>query len=363
MKKFIGIIIVLTFMAIAIIVAMKFLHPHAKPESPSSTSLSLDSLIQVGTPQQRDFTKTCRWFGKVESREKVDVVVLKTSWIDSVNVSDEMFVKKGTPLFTLNDPMIDSRLVAIKKKIVFLQEQVTFYEHKITTEKDSVSQAIPSKKELVVVEDSLVSLRTELKSAKEEKHFLQDAIYIRATTDGVFTNRKVSEGQIVEKGDKLAEIISIKRLRVVATLFPPKNIKLKKKRVIIYLTNGESISGTVVKELPQRTAEGAIVVWIEGPEVNNRLRPGQTVNGKLILSLHKKMLTVPQSAIVKDEQERTYVFLKELGGFHKQPVKTGIVSDGWVESLSGVMEKDTVVIRGAYELFYQDFNKIYKAAD
>jgi len=363
LKKFIETIVILTIVAVTIIVTIKLLHTQVKREDKLSASLPLDSLIQVGTPQQRDFTETCHWFGRVESIRKVDVVALKTVRIDSVNAGDEMFVKKGTPLFTLKDPMIDSRLATVKKKEVFWQKQITLYERKINIMKDSVIQEPPSQKELVAAEDSLVSLRTELESAKEEIRFLQDAVHVFATADGVFTHRKVSVGQVVGKGDKLGEIISVKHLRVVATLFPSKDTELEGKQVIIDISNDGSLSGIVVKELPQRTAEGATVVWIEGPEVDKSLRPGQIVNGELILSLHKKALAIPQSAIVKDNKERTYVFLKEPGGFHKQPVRTGIVSDGWVESVSGIVEKDTVVIRGAYELFFRDFNKIYKVTD
>jgi len=209
----------------------------------------------------------------------------------------------------------------------------------------------------------LASLKAELESAGQETERLQDAIHVRATIAGVFTNRKVSAGQEVQKGDDLAEIISLNHIYIAATLFPQKGAELQGKPAIINPAEGSSISGTITCVLPQRTAEGAIAVLIEGPDLAPTLRLGQTVTGTIVLSVHKKVFAIPEDAIVRDEKERAYVFLKNSSGYRRQPIKTGIVSNGWVEIISGLTEENEVVVRGAYELFYKDFNKIYKAAD
>lgn len=363
MKISAKIIAALFVLVVVIIIAIQSSASQPEHIRQTSASLTANSLIEISVPRRQDFTETCQWFGKVENTEKIDVIVLKSGWVDSVDVGDEMFVSKGTRLFTLSDPMIDSRLEAVKKKVISLQEGILLSERRINTRKDSVSLEPSNQKGLVVAQDSLFDLQTELESAEQEMHFLQDAVHIRATADGVFTNRQVSAGQVVEKGDKLAEIVSVKHFRVVATLFPSKNTELEGKQAIIDLAEGNSISGIIVKQLQQRTTEGATIVWIESPEVDHRLRPGETVNGELILSKHKGVLSIPQSAVVQDEEGRAYVFLRNSEGFHKQPIKTGLVTGGWIEIISGIMEKDTVVIQGAYELFYRDFNKIYKVKD
>ena len=85
--------------------------------------------------------------------------------------------------------------------------------------------------------------------------------------------------------------------------------------------------------------------------------------GTIILAAHENALAVPQAAVVRDEEERAYVFLQNRSGYRRQPVKTGIVASGWIEITSGLKAGDEVVVQGAYELLYQDFNKIYKVAD
>jgi len=246
------------------------------------------------------------------------------------------------------------------------------FAHLITRCRDAVSYDFQNFKACSFVsEHSLIEqfdtdsgyLQVELESARQEMQFLEDAAHIRATRSGVFSNRTISAGQNVEKNDNLAEVISVKNLRVTATLFPRHETKLVGKRATINLPEGGSISGTVVKEFPQRTSEAATIVRIEGRDLNRYMKPGDTVNGNIVLLLHKAVLSVPQSAIIRDEKEKTYVFLKRSGNFTKHPVKTGIKSDSWIEVLSGLKEKDEIVVQGAYELFYRNFNKIYKALD
>jgi len=329
----------------------------------SAAVLPRPDIFKTDVPRRQNFTETCRWFGKVESKEKIDIIMMKTSWIASVNTEDGIAVKKGTLLFTLNDPLIAGRLEIVRKKVFDLQQEATLGEQEVSTGKKAVTRKRPENERRISGKDSLARLRAGLESGKQEILFLQDALYVRATAAGVFTNRKVSVGQMVRKGDKLAEIISVKHLRVIATLFPLKDIGLEGKKAIIDVPNGGSISATVVKEFPRRTAEGATIVWIEAPDLGRVFRPGETVSGRITLSLHKRALAVPQGAVVRDEKEQAYVFLKDSSGYRRKPVKTGIVSDDWVEIVAGLKEGDELVVRGAYELFYRNFNKIYKVAD
>ena len=280
-----------------------------------------------------------------------------------MDADDEMPVKKGKLLFTLGGPSIDTHLIVLREKIALLKKRVTLAENMAAAKRKAVTQKLARQEELVSAEDALALLQVELESARQEMQFLEDAAHIRATRSGAFSNRTISAGQNVEKNDNLAEVISVKNLRVTATLFPRHETKLVGKRATINLPEGGSISGTVVKEFPQRTSEAATIVRIEGRDLNRYMKPGDTVNGNIVLLLHKAVLSVPQSAIIRDEKEKTYVFLKRSGNFTKHPVKTGIKSDSWIEVLSGLKEKDEIVVQGAYELFYRNFNKIYKALD
>jgi multidrug efflux pump subunit AcrA (membrane-fusion protein) len=183
---------------------------------------------------------------------------------------------------------------------------------------------------------------------------------------GISTNLRVSVSQDVEKGAHLADIISPTDLRIVSSLFPPANISLKGKTAIIDSASGQTITGTVVKALPQPTIAGVTYiwkVWIEGDAINRQMKLGETAQGEIPLRVRRNVLALPAGAVVRNEHEQPLVFLIVPGGYRKQPVKTGLTSEGWVEVVSGISEGAEVVVQGAYELFYKDFSKIYKAED
>lgn len=362
-RKMAGLFIVSAVLAA---VALVGLHSRSAPndKAPGAKVLPRPDIIGTATPQRRDFAETCHWFGKVESRDKTRIIALETGRIVSIIARDGMSVAKGELLFTIGGPLIDSRREALRGKLAAFQERIAIAERMVKIKRDAVSRQFAKHEELASAEDAFARLKAELESARQEVQRLQDAARLCATVAGVFTNRKVSIGQEVQKGDDLAEIISQNHIYIAAALFPKSGeIELEKKRAVINLPGGNSIQGTIYSALPQRTPEGASVVWIKGPDLALSLRPNQTVTGTVVVSVHKRVLAIPQNAITRDEQERAYVFLKYSSGYRKEPVKTGIISDGWVEIISGLKEGDVVVIRGAYELLYRRFNKMYKAAD
>jgi len=263
------------------------------------------ALVKTGHPERRNFTLCCRWFGRVESKRAVKVIAPEAGRVVSFEARDGAIAQKGEALFSLLGPMTESRLKT-------RQQRVT------------------------------------------------------SPATGIFTNRRVNIGQDVEKGTHLADIISPTDLRIVASFSPPADIPLEGRTATINSTNGKTIPGIVVKVIPQRTITGVIfvwIVWIEGDVINRQMKLGETASGKIALRVRRNVLALPAEAVVRDEHEQPFVFLIVPDGYRKQPVKTGLTSEGWVEVVAGIPEGAEVVVQGAYELFYRDFSKIYKVAD
>ena len=362
-RKRAGSLIIVAILA-AIIVAALHQGPAPADKAPGADVLPESDILGIARPQRRDFAETCHWFGKVESRKKDRVIAMETGRIAAIAAGDGMLVAEGTRLFIIGGPLIDSRLDALCEKTSALNERVELAEETVNIKRKALSQHFARHDELASAEDRLARLKAEMECASQELLRLREASCVRATVGGVFTNRRVSAGQEVQMGDELAEIISRDDVYIAATLFPGEgDLELEEKRMVIDLPTGKSTEGTVISVLPERTAEGATVVWIEGHDLASTLRPGETVSGTAVLSVHERALAIPQDAVVQDEEGRSFVFIKDSTGYRRQRVKTGIVSDGWVEIMSGVGEGDEIVVRGAYELFYRDFNKVYRVAD
>lgn len=349
---------------LAVIVATVWLSS-SRPDQVSRNQPAVNQadIIKTGRPQRHDFLLTCHWFGKVKSQKGVKIITPKQGVIVSVNAPDETPVKKGSCLFTLGGPQIDSTLAILQKKAEFLKARLSLAEENAASRYKALIEKLGRKEELNASRDAVARLRSELEAVKQEHQALQHAIYIRSPIDGVFTRRSVNPGQMVAKGTQLAEVIDPKQIRIVAYLFPPPGCRLQGRSATIHTLNGNSGSGIVIREVLQRTLEGATVVWIEGNNLDRYLRPGETVAGEIVLSIHKRTLAVPKSAVVCDDREREFIFVKEPHGYTKRPVKTGILSEGLIEIVSGIKEWDEVVVQGAYELFYQNFNEVYKVKD
>lgn len=329
----------------------------------NSTAVPPFNFIKTSLPQCKDFDLYAHFTGKAESKNLVTITALEAGTISSVDAADESEVKRGTLLFTIGGARVNASLAGIEQKIESLKQQEALAKTAVSRKQLAVEQKINSLDELDKAKTALMLLDTQLKEAIQQLQLLNDAIHIRAPVSGVFTQRRVSAGQEVGKMTVLGKIIVPGDIRVVATLFPPENAQIQGQTATIHTVNGQVLSAVVSGMLPQQTLAGGTVAWIEGDDINQRLKPGEIVNGDILLATHKKALALPEKAIVRDEQEKTYVFLKQGEGYTKQQVQTGLSSDGWVEILSGLTEADEVVIEGAYELYYRDFNKVYKVTD
>ncbi len=237
-------------------------------------------------------------------------------------------------------------------------------------------------------ENKILILENQLKSTKQMQRQMKTFICVRSDCNGIFTGYHLYKGKQVQKNDKLAEIISRQNLYIKASLFlQKKGTKLKGKKAFINTPDnmtgklseynqplGKSVVlGIITNVMPQRTASGADIIWIK---INNSefiFKPEQLVSGEILLSVHKKALAIPETAIVMDKHGNSCVFVKKtkkqlqskpyFSIYHKQYVKTGIISNGWIEIPYGIKKSDQIVVQGAYEIFYYNFNKIYKVAD
>lgn len=310
-----------------------------------------------------DFPLTAHWVGRAENVETVGTTAMEAGRIISVDAEDGVEVRKGSLLFTLGGTEIDNRKEIVSGNIASLERRVKLAKKLVDRKWQAVERKISSRDELNAAENTLAALQAELKSNILELRRIRTLVFVRAPITGIFMRRRVSVGQEVEKGEELARLIAPDRMRIVAVLYAPDRVQPAGMETILRNSDGRELSGLVIRVLPERTPAGGAILWIEGEEINRLLKPGEVVSGDILLSTHAGVLAVPESAIVYDQNETPYVFFKGAGGYKRQQVKTGLVSDGWVEIVSGVNEGDSVVVQGAYELFYRDFSKLYKVAD
>ena len=321
-----------------------------------SVQAELDG-IRWAKPQRQDFAETVRWYGVAVNRNQAEVVALGAGQVESIVAKEGESVEKGDLLLTVGGELIDSRKAVLDARVSALEQRVGQNQKMIAMQRKAVEQKLAKYATLATAENEGARLGAELESARQELKQLDSIREVRASVAGVFADRRVAVGQWVQSGDVLGEILPDTPVLVRATLFPKVGTQLKGKEVTIERLG----KGSIVRVLPQVTAEGATMVWIETEK--SGLKPGQIVSGSVLLAEHRQALAVPSGTVVYDDAGQAYLFLKTSGGYEKRAVETGLVSKDWIEIASGLSPSDAVVVQGAYELFHSNFNQLYKVVD
>ena len=329
----------------------------------SDSSSIPESLISTAYPAKRTFTLQVHWVGTVESRASIELTALVAGRVEAIDAEDQRPVKMGQSVIRLGGPQIEDTRAGLTAQVESLETRVQLARETLVRLEENLKTRLATKDQVAAAQETKVRLETQLRDARLKLKTLNLQSRITASIKGTFTNRRVSVGQDVAAGQVVGEVIDTGRLRVKASLFPPRGLKLQGREAAIRLNGSQTLTGIVRKVLPRASSTGAVTVWIEGRQIDAQLRPGQTVGGEIVAQSRSGVLAVPESAIVYDPRDHPFLFVGKHGSYERLGIQTGIAQDGWIEVLSGLKEDQLVVVRGAYELFYRKFNEQFKVQD
>lgn len=109
--------------------------------------------------------------------------------------------------------------------------------------------------------------------------------------------------------------------------------------------------GKVTKIAPMGVQKDNVTTFEVRVSINNpggELKANMTANAEILLDEHKGVLTVPESAIVYDNQRNASVQVpdrRQKDGYRKVPVKVGLSNGSVTEIVSGLKEGDQVVLQ------------------
>lgn len=113
----------------------------------------------------------------------------------------------------------------------------------------------------------------------------------------------------------------------------------------------KTFNGKVTKIAPLGVEKDNVTTFEVRVSIDNptgELKANMTANAEILITEHKNALTVPEQAIVYDNQKNAFAFIpdpKEKDGQRKVPVKAGISNGSKTEILDGLKEGDTVVLQ------------------
>jgi membrane fusion protein (multidrug efflux system) len=366
LKQWITVVLaMLTGGAIGVGLTYRYLNKNLEPSErlPTKPGLVAAPLIVTSQPVKRGFSRRVPWIGTAESQGMVRLMALVAGRVEAIEAKDQMPIQGGVMVAQLGGPQVQTQRDQLEASVESLKSQLDLARQTVERLEQSLKVQLATKDQVAAAQDAQTKLVTQLSDARLAMESFEKRTQIVAPVAGVFTNRRVSPGQTVSAGDVVGEIIDPDHLRVVASLFPPQGVAIEGIEATVHLEENQVLSGIVRCVLPQASGTGAALIWIEGPQIDQRLHPGQTVSGEVVAEVTPLALAVPDSAIVYDARERPSVFVRRDGTYERRSVQLGLTQDGWAEVLSGLKEGESVVTQGAYELFYREFTQQFKAGD
>jgi len=198
-----------------------------------------------------------------------------------------------------------------------------------------------------MTEDELYNPPTEHSDA------VGSTIHMHSPISGVITAWDVSLGQKVNSSTQLFEIINLETVWLEADIFEKDLSKIKigqKIKVRVSAYQDDMFVGKIFyigNTLNRDTKTTKILVEISN--LSQKLKPGMFASTSIVVGEKKNALVIPREAVLEDEHLQV-VFVKEPEGYHRHVITPGIISDEYIEILSGLRRGAVVVTKGNFQL-------------
>ena len=342
--------------------------------------------------------------GKITPITQVEVKSKASGIVEKLYVDINNVVRKGQPLAQLDQQEISDQVAAQRAQLAAAQANVTNFEAAL--EQDKVNAAAPdlpmykvtldrnsemvkeglvpqqnldnanrdylaaltkrdsSKAQIGVDNAKLKQARAQVSQSEASLNQLEEQLgytTIVAPMDGVVLSRDV------EIGDAVSSILVLgSTATLVMTVGDTTEVYVKGKvdeadiahvymgqpaRIKVESFRDRYFQGKVTKISPMGVEKDNVTTFEVRVSINNpggELKAQMTANAEILLDEHKNVLTVPENAVIYDNQKNTTVEIpdkKQKEGKRKIPVKVGLSNGSVTEIVSGLKEGDQVVLQ------------------
>ena len=209
------------------------------------------------------------------------------------------------------------------------------------------------------IEQAKAALSQSNASVRLAQQALSDST-IRSPIDGIVQERKVEPGmQVVTAKADVMRIVSLKNLYFDAVLSETQYSRIRPSQPVTVSINalpGRTFQGTVYRIFPVASAARSFTARIVVRDEGQALRPQMFATGTIVVATHPNAIVVSRDAVLEQADNAGHVMLALDGKAKRRDVKTGIVSGGKLEIVSGLSVGDKVITTGQGQL--QDGDKI-----
>lgn len=317
--------------------------PTPATSSPSSAALPVQTLHL----QRRDLARTLTLPGNVSPWLQATLYAKVPGYLKSMGADKGDVVKKGQLLAVLDAPEVEQLFQQADadyriKQVTFERLRNVWRENPDVIAKQDVDLAEAAAKATKYLRDSRRSMLEYTK--------------VFAPFDGTITARFADPGAFIPAATgsatqsiPLFTVMDLDTIRIYVSV--PQETALWANQGIPAVLTARELPGQEFLGAITRTTTAldpstrTLLVEIDLPNPNHRLRPGMFVTAKLILEEHPQALALPPAALVSDKTGKS-VFVVEGGTAKRVAVKTGLDDGAWVEVIEGLQENMEVIVVG-----------------
>ncbi len=304
------------------------------------------------------------YVGHVEAIQEVEIMPRAEGYLVKVNFQEGQYVHKGSPLYTIEQPPYLARVKLWEARVA--QAKAALYKAEMRLKR--LRAARPESVPATEMDNAIANrdaARAQLKEAQAQLELAKiDLGYteIKAPISGLLGKTFFTEGNLVGPGKgPLARLVQLEPIRVVYSISDRDLIKLQEAmkkggtgthpltRVQIRLPNGKIYPERGQVEFIDNHVDpstGTIAVRAVFPNRGHTLLPGEYVDVLVSREKARKMVTVPQSAILTDLKGHYLLVVDKEHRVKQVRVKLGPqVGTRWVVE-SGLSPGTLVIVQG-----------------
>jgi multidrug efflux pump subunit AcrA (membrane-fusion protein) len=176
---------------------------------------------------------------------------------------------------------------------------------------------------------------------------------IRSPIDGVVTDRPLYAGETPQAGTPLMTVMDTSSV-IARTHIPQEQAALLKVGDPATISTPEigDVSAKVTIVSPALDPGSTTVeVWVEAPNKSGRVRPGSSVQVRMVARKINDAIVIPSAALLKTPEGGTTVMVVGSDNrAHQTAVETGVTQGNDVQITKGLTAGQTVITVGAYGL-------------
>ncbi|MBT2558366.1 efflux RND transporter periplasmic adaptor subunit [Hymenobacter sp. ISL-91] len=321
--------------------------------------------ILVTALNARDTVLTHAYVADIQAVRNVEIRGRVEGFLEEIYVDEGQTVRRGQPLFRLNDTEYRSRVSQAKAALGSARADARVAQLEVERVQLLVSKNIISKTELDVARAKLNAAQAAVQqqlSAQAQASLDLSYTLVKAPFDGVINRIPLKKGSVIEDGTLLTSLSDARDIFAYFNVSEAEYLEYVKTRrqdsaratnvATLILADGSTypVQGkveTVESQFAPNTGSIAFRARFENPKF--LLRHGAT--GKVLLTnTVKDAVLVPQKSVF-EVQDKNYVYLLGKGGKVSQQAfePEARLSDFYVVK-SGLQPGDKVVYEGIQEL-------------